>query len=124
MHDGGNGNGNGNDGHDTVVIEWAPFRLAAGVSEAALLDASEALQRDFLQHQPGFLGRELLRGPDGQWADLVVWESRAAAERIMPAMGASPACHAYFALMQGASTADPGAGVLHLERVRRYEARA
>ena len=112
------------DAQMTVVIEWAPFRLAAGVSEAALLDASEALQRDFLQHQPGFLGRELLRGPDGQWADLVVWESRAAAERIMPAMGASPACHAYFALMQGASTADPGAGVLHLERVRRYEARA
>ena len=114
--------GHGGDTEDSVVIEWAPFRLADGVSEAALLDASEALQRDFLRHQPGFLGRELLRGPDGQWADLVMWESRAAAEAILPAIGESAACHAYFALMQGADTADPGAGVLHLARVRRWPA--
>ncbi len=103
-----------------AVVEWAPFRLGAGVSEDALLAASESLQRDFLQHQPGFLRRELLRGADGQWVDLVLWRDQGAADAVVAAIGASPACQAYFQLLDGADTADPGAGVLHLRRVRVY----
>lgn len=105
---------------DTVVIEWAPFRLAAGVSEEVLLEASEALQRDFLRHQRGFLRRELLRGPDGEWVDLVHWSDQASADGVVEAVRTSPICHAYFHLMTGADAADPGAGVLHLHRVRVY----
>jgi hypothetical protein len=104
----------------TPCIEWAPFRLKPGVSEEALLHASGALQRDFVARQPGFVRRELLRGPGGQWVDLVVWKSRESALAIMDAVAASPACHAYFALMDGADHADPGAGVTHFERVREY----
>lgn len=48
-----------------LVVEWAPFRLAAGAEEPALLEASEALQRRFLDGREGFLRRDLLRGPDG-----------------------------------------------------------
>jgi len=104
----------------SLVVEWAPFRLAPGVDEVALLEASEALQRDFLAQQPGFLRRELLRGPDGQWADLVYWEDEAAATQVIKAVSASPVCHAYFQLMEGADIADAGAGVFHARRVRVY----
>ena len=105
---------------DGVVIEWAPFRLAPGSDEAALLAASEVLQRDFLQQQPGFLRRELLRGTDGGWVDLLYWTDEASAAAVMHAIDGSPACRAYFQLMDGADTADPGAGVLHLRRVRAW----
>jgi hypothetical protein len=105
---------------DGAVIEWAPFRLADGVTEAALLDASETLQREFLARRPGFVRRELLRGADGGWSDLVVWADQASADAVMSAVGESAACRAYFALMRGADAADPGAGVLHLRRVRSY----
>ena len=105
---------------DGAMIEWAPFRLAAGADESALLAASEAIQRDFLQRQPGFVRRELLRGADGQWADLVVWRDRASAAAALRAVESSATCQAYFRLMQNAT--EPGAdhGVLLLDRVRAY----
>lgn len=102
------------------VVEWAPFRLAPGVDEAALLAASRALQEDFLQQQPGFLRRELLHGPDGQWVDLVYWRDASAAAAVMQAAAASTTCHRYFQLMEGAGIMEPGAGVLHLQRVITY----
>jgi hypothetical protein len=101
-----------------TVVEWAPWRLAPGVSESAVLDGSDALQRDFLSRQPGFVGRELLRGPDGQWVDLLYWEDQASADAAMRAASASPVCSLYFRLM--ADGGEAGAGVLHLQRVKRY----
>lgn len=105
---------------DTVMIEWAPFRPAEGVDEAALLRASEALQEGFLARQPGFLRRELLRASDGRWVDLVYWQSEESAAAAMKVAMESPACHEYFRLMN-ADGADPGAGVEHYRRVTTYE---
>lgn len=60
-------------------------------------------RRKFLDRQAGFLRRELLRGTQGQWFDLVYWASRSAAEE---------------AIRNAASNhAEPGAGVLQLDRV-------
>jgi hypothetical protein len=103
-----------------LVVEWAPFRVAGGVTEEQLLAASEKLQREFLAKQPGFVHRELLRGADGQWADLVHWENEAAANAVFAAAGESPICQEYFRLMTIPEGADPAAGVLHLKRVQTY----
>jgi len=104
-----------------IVIEWAPFRLADGVTDEALLAASETLQRDFLAGQPGFVRRELLRGTDGQWVDLVHWENEASASAAFNAAMESPNCAEYFKLLV-MREGDPAAGVLHLHRVREYAA--
>jgi hypothetical protein len=104
----------------TGTIEWAPFSLAEGVDEASLLAASEALQREFLSQQPGFVRRELLRGHGNQWVDLVYWASQEAAETAMQNVAGSPVCHRYFSLMAGADASEPGAGVLHLAQVAQY----
>ena len=115
MHNGGESPGGG------VVIEWAPFRLRDGVTEAELLEASEAIQREFLGRQPGFVRRELARGADGLWADVVHWADGGAAEAAMAAAATSLACRTYFELMVGANGgADPGEGLLHMQRVRAY----
>ena len=105
----------------TVTIEWAPFKLADGVDEARLLRASDGLQTGFLAEQPGFIRRELLKGQDGQWVDLVYWESDEAATRAMQQAASSPICLEYFHLMVGANgSPDPAEGVLHFRRVRTY----
>jgi len=105
----------------TVTIEWAPFKLGDGVDEARLLRASEGLQTGFLAEQPGFIQRELLKGQDGQWVDLVHWESEEAAARAMEQAANSPVCLEYFKLMVGANGgADPGEGLLHFRRVKTY----
>ncbi len=105
-----------------TIIELAPFKLKDGITEQELVAASAALQRDFVAHQPGFVRRELLKGPDGQWADLVYWRSRADADRVVQAAAESPVCARYFTLMIGADHGDPGEGVTHFETVAAYAA--
>jgi hypothetical protein len=84
------------------------------------LVASELLQRDFLTKQPGFLHRELLKGADGVWVDLIHWESRDAVEQALRNAQASPVCHQYFALMVPTSPDDPSGGISLFEQVQRY----
>jgi hypothetical protein len=103
-----------------MVVEWAPFRLRDGVTPDQVIEAADALQREFLDGRDGFLGRELLQGGDGQWADLVRWRDEAAAHAIMDDLATSPACQRYFGLMVGADPADPAAGVQHLRRIRAF----
>jgi len=103
------------------VIEWAPFRLADGVTEDQLLAAARQLQDVFLAHQPGFVRRELLRGTGGGWVDLVEWSDRATAEAAVRAAAESPTCLTYFRLMAGGDQVDPGSGVSHYDRVAEYE---
>ncbi|MBM3506564.1 MAG: hypothetical protein FJX64_02355 [Alphaproteobacteria bacterium] len=82
-----------------AVIEWAPFRTKPGVTAEAVIAAADEVQKDFLAHQPGFVSRELLRGGDGEWTDLVVWESRAAVDAAMQKVADDPVCGRYFSLM-------------------------
>lgn len=104
-------------------IEVAPFRLREGVPEARLLEASEAIQREFLARQPGFLRRDLARGADGRWADVVYWADEASVHEAMGRAGEHPACRAYFACMAGVDGGDdPGATLMLLRRLRSYQA--
>jgi hypothetical protein len=106
--------------HGPIVVEWAPFRLAPGADEAALLEASDALQRRFLERQPGYLRRELLRGTDGQWADLVFWADAESVKSAMQAIDGSAECQRYFSFMLPSDPSDPTGGMLHLQRVCAY----
>ncbi len=100
------------------TIEWAPLTLAEGVDAAALLAASEVLQRDFLSKQPGFLLRELRKGNPNQWVDIMHWESRDAVEQAMRNAQASPVRHSYFTLMVPPSQDDPNGGINRFEQVQ------
>jgi len=102
------------------VIEWAPFSLVEGTEESALLAASDALQKNFLSRQPGFVERDLLRVGPNRFVDLVKWQSREAVDHAMKAVEQSEACHAYFRLMV-LDGADPGAAMTFGESLRRYQ---
>ena len=88
------------------VLEWSPFRLKPGVDEVTLLQLSERMQRDFLSAQDGFMRRELIKGAEGAYTDLVWWESFAASQAAVRKAAASPAVRAYLAVMDF-SAGDP-----------------
>jgi hypothetical protein len=92
------------------VLEWAPFTLKPDVDEAALLQVSERMQRDFLMGQQGFVRRELIKGAEGVYTDLVWWESFAASQAAMKRAAASPAVKLYLGVMDF-SAGDPRDGV-------------
>ena len=106
---------------DEGVVELASFRVAPGVTETDVLNASDVIQHEFLRLQPGFLRRDLLRAGDegGRWVDLVEWTDHDSFAAAMALFSTSAACQAYFRLM--ADDGDAGTAMLHLRRVRRYQ---
>ncbi len=107
---------------ESVVVEIAPFTVADGVTDERLIAASEELQSEFLAQQNGFIRRELLRGNDGEWMDLVVWQDRTSAKAAIERAAESPVCFRFFELMaQNGNGA--GDGVKLLERIKVYEGR-
>ena len=60
------------------IIETATIHLRADKTEQDLVAASETFQRAFLDHQPGFVRRELLHKGGREYLDLVYWQDREA----------------------------------------------
>jgi hypothetical protein len=71
------------------TIEIVLFRLKPGVNEAAFLEANRAVQAD-LQKASGYLRREMTKNEDGQWLDLVYWNSLAEAKQAAEAFPTWP----------------------------------
>lgn len=102
------------------VVELATIHLAKGKTEGDLISASDTFQREFLQQQAGFLRRELMRNEDGTYADLIHWRSMADAQAIMDKVAESPACQAYFSVMQ-VNPENPAEGVSHHDSLAVYD---
>jgi len=60
------------------TIELVRFRLQQGKTSADWLKANEKIN-GFMKAQPGFRFRSLSETDDGEWLDLVYWESLQAA---------------------------------------------
>lgn len=74
---------------DKPTLEIVLFRLKPGVQEAAFLEANRAVQTD-LQKASGYIRRELSRNEDGQWLDMVYWNSLAEAKQAAEAFPTWP----------------------------------
>lgn len=102
-----------------TIVEMARIRLREGVSEAELVAASDRFQKAFLDSQPGFLRRELLRLDEREFLDLVHWRDRDAADAVMERAMNFDHCRAYFALMD-MDKAEVGGGVRHYASLATY----
>lgn len=76
-----------------------------------------------MRKQPGILRRILVRSKHGGYADLVFFESKEAAERVVEADSTSRDCLALFQIMQPPDPAQPDQGVLSLEPIPTNRAR-
>ena len=98
------------------TVEVLLFQAKPGISDAQILAAADALQRDVAGF-PAFIRRRLLKGDDGQWLDLVDWASLDEARQASAAIMQRPSAHAFDALVDGASI-----HAFHLAPVRVYSA--
>ena len=103
----------------TQIVETARIRLRTGASESDLIAASGRFQTAFLDAQPGFLRRELLKLGEGDYLDLVHWSDRQAADAVMEVAMNSDDCRAYFALMDMDAN-EVGTGVQHYTSLASY----
>ena len=85
------------------AVLYISFKLAKGVSESDFLAASEKLNKEFMSKQKGYISWKLLS--EGEtWADLLVWETEADAQRAMDEGSANPLAHEFFSFIDGEST--------------------
>jgi hypothetical protein len=106
--------------HSTYIV-LAPARLKPGITEEMLLKASDRFEREFVKKQKGIVSRKLLRAKDGSYADLVTFESAAAAAKVMEAELTSPVCAEFFSIMAAPDPGLPDMGLLSFELVKAYE---
>lgn len=105
-----------------MFIQLAAGKVKAGIDEQMILKASDAFEAGFVRQQTGIIKRILLKGKDGTYADLVFFESKAAADRVAAAEQAGhPACIAFFQLFEMDET-KPDMGVLSFEDLKAYGA--
>jgi hypothetical protein len=73
----------------STVAEIVTFTLQPGTDPAQFIAAARQTDR-WLASRPGYLGRTLSQGADGQWTDHVLWSDMAraqeAAEALMSAL--------------------------------------
>lgn len=104
---------------NVLTVEWAPFQVAAHITDDQLIEAANGIEQDFLQKQQGYIRRELLKGKDNQWVDLVYWASPAKAALAAQAANDSEACAQYFSLMVGVENAEEG--ISHYAQVKSWK---
>ena len=106
---------------EAKYVVLAPIRLKAGVSEAGLVAASDTFEANFVKKQRGIIKRLLLKAKDGSYADLVFFESKGDADKVMEAEASSPDCLEFFGVMEAPDESLPDMGVLSFEHVKTYE---
>jgi hypothetical protein len=104
-----------------MYVQLAPITLKPGISEAQLLEASDAFDDRFVKKQDGIVRRILLKAKNGFYADLVFFESKQAADRVLENEMNSPDCAAFFSLMEMPDESVEDMGVQSFEHVKTYE---
>jgi hypothetical protein len=88
------------EGQIMAVIEFWQYKLKEGPDVKGFLEASESVQNDFLVNQRGFLpGREIFRGEDGLWTEVVRWETMDNAKNAINESKTCQYCHKLFSFI-------------------------
>ncbi len=95
------------------IVEIIQFKLVDGVNEEVFLQDATNVQKRFLEKQEGYAGtRQLLKDKDGEWVDIVYWESLEDAQKAQEAAMVSKTCMPMFEKIDPSSVK-----MLHLEQV-------
>lgn len=87
---------------DQPVLEVVLFRIKDGITDAAFLKESTVAEL-WLEQQPGFISREVLKNQDNQWLDTIRWASLELAKQSVPAMLNAETCKAFLSMMDETS---------------------
>lgn len=98
-----------------MIVETAWFRTKAGVSEKEFLAASNMAHDGYLSKCKGFVSRELLKGADGQWVDVVHFNTHADADAAARDFPRSPSAKEFEAAIDPAT-----AKMMRFEIAKKY----
>jgi heme-degrading monooxygenase HmoA len=101
-----------------ITVEWAPFNTSPEVTENQLLEAAEQFESQFLSQQEGYIRRELLKGKENNWVDLIHWKSEESAAQAFAAASKSEVSGRYFSLMQANENGE--SGVAHFTQLSHW----
>ena len=96
------------------VLEIVTVTMKPGVTDAQVLAAADALQRD-VEHLDGYVARRLLKTDDGTWVDIVRWTSMEAAHAAAQRVGTAPSAQALMEIADAERMR-----MLHARPVREY----
>ncbi len=82
----------------TSVAEITEFKTLKVISESSFLEASEAMQKNFLSKQKGYQKRSLLKG-EGTWINIVYWDSMENADAAAKYFMVHPDCKKFLAMI-------------------------
>ncbi len=74
------------------------FKLKDGLNEADFVEAAKGVE-PFVQKMSGFVRRQLLQGEDGQWIDIVHWNSLDEALQATEAVMQEPTYHTFIGMI-------------------------
>jgi hypothetical protein len=81
------------------VLEIVIYKLNDGVAAGQFTAEAAAMERDFAAKQKGFVKRVFGTSGDGQWVDVITWESMEDAHRASEAAMKSPVCAPMFSML-------------------------
>ena len=96
-----------------MIVEFSQFNLEDGANVEEFLEAIE-LSQDFIEDQPGFIDREVLRSGD-EWFDIVRWESKEHAEAAAQKFEGAEEVEEFAKMIDEESLV-----MLHLEQVKDF----
>ena len=76
---------------------------------------AEAVQKNFLEKQSGYIDRELLKDKDGQWVDMLHWNSMEEAQKAAEVTMSDLATQGFMQKIDPSSVK-----MLHLELIKKY----
>lgn len=98
-----------------MVIELAQFKAKPGVSDNEVLIASQEAHDGFLAKQKGYVSRELSKSSEGEWVDIVHWETMGDAQAAMNLFMGHPSTKKFGEVIEPASIK-----MIHLEVAKKY----
>ena len=90
-------------GQGGKVVEVVTFKLKAGVAAAEFAPIDEAVGREHVAKQPGFVSRESAHGADGEWLVIVHWRSAKDADASMASFEKAPAATQFMSRIEAST---------------------
>ena len=81
-----------------MIAEVVLFNIKPNVDEADFIQAVEHMQPD-VERMAGFIDRTLLKNADGQWMDLLHWETLEAAHTAAEIILNLESCHMFLSMI-------------------------
>jgi hypothetical protein len=100
---------------NNLTVELVEYKVKSGVDEDLFLKASEEIMKD-IRKLGGFVRREVVKGMDGIWFDILYWNSLSEAQEAAKKVMEHSSCLHFFQMIDESSIK-----MSHLQQVQIFD---